>query len=301
MLPAPTQQHQLCEISSPMKSPKRLQPLVDDGFVDEVVRQLKSGKEADVFVVRCGDEIRCAKVYKEARQRGFRSHTEYSEGRQVRNSRRARAMAKGTRYGREEQEAAWQNAEVDALFRCAAAGVRVPQPHLYVDGVLLMDLVTDDAGHAAPRLDDVLLSAEQARNFHRRLMHEVVRMLCAGLIHGDLSEYNVLLDPHGPVIIDLPQAVDAASNNNACRMLVRDVANITGYLSRYAPELASTEYAQEIWALFETGCLTPDAQLTGTFERDERSADVDAVLREIAAAREEAMALRQPVVSEEDW
>lgn len=283
-----------------MKSPKRLQPLIDDGLVDQVVRQLKSGKEADVFVVRCAGETRCAKVYKEARNRGFRGQAEYQEGRRVRNSRRARAMAKGTRYGREEQEAVWQSAEVDALYRCADAGVRVPRPHLFVDGVLLMELVTDRDGHAAPRLDDVLLSAEQARDYHRRLMDEVVRMLCAGLIHGDLSEYNVLVDAEGPVVIDLPQAVDAAGNNNACRMLVRDVANLTAYFARTAPELAETDYAQEIWALYEDGRLTPDVRLTGEFQPERRSPDVDAVLREIAAAREEALAARQPP-PEEDW
>lgn len=271
-----------------MKTPKSIAPLVEDGLVDEVLRQLKSGKEASVFVVRCGGEIRCAKAYKEANKRGFRTHAQYQEGRKTRNSRRARAMEKGTRYGREEQEASWQNAEVDALYRLAGAGVRVPQPYLFVDGVLLMELVTDAEGNAAPRLDDVLLSEAQARAYHGALIREVVRMLCAGLIHGDLSEYNVLIDADGPVIIDLPQALDAAGNNNACRLLVRDVDNLTAYFARYVPELASTDYAHEIWALYESGELEPSTELTGRFQRDERPADVDDVLREIDAAREEA-------------
>jgi RIO kinase 1 len=276
-----------------MKTPKRIEPLVEDGLVDEVLHQLKSGKEAAVFVVRCAGTIRCAKVYKEADKRGFRSQTQYQEGRTVRNSRRARAMAKGTRYGRNEQEAVWQNAEVDALYRLAAAGVRVPQPHLFVDGVLLMELVTDAEGNVAPRLDDVSLTATQARDYHRILIEEVVRMLCAGLIHGDLSEYNVLIDAKGPVIIDLPQAVNAAGNNNACRMLVRDVDRLTGYFGRYAPELLATDYAHEIWALYESGTLRPDTVLTGRFQRDTRPVDVDGVLLEIEAAREEAIRRQQ--------
>jgi RIO kinase 1 len=282
-----------------MKAPKRIEPLIEDGLVDEVLSQLKSGKEATVYVVRCGTEIRCAKVYKEANQRGFRSHVQYQEGRKERNSRRARAMAKASRYGREEQEAAWQNAEVDALYRLAAAGVRVPKPHLFSDGVLLMELVTDVDGNVAPRLDDVALSEETARAFHKTLIADVVRMLGIGLIHGDLSEYNVLVDANGPVIIDLPQAVDAAGNNSAERMLLRDVDRLTAYFSQYAPELAATDYAREIWSLFESGALTVDTPLTGRYQRDERPADVDAVLEGIEAAREEALRRQQAREREE--
>lgn len=271
-----------------MKIPKRIAPLVDDGLVDEVVRQLKSGKEAEVYVVRCGGDIRCAKVYKAANQRGFRTHAQYQEDRKVRNSRRARAMDKGTRYGRREQEGAWQNAEVGALYRLAAAGVRVPQPYNFVDGVLLMELVTGADGGVAPRLDEVDMTEAQARDYHATLIAEVVRMLCAGLIHGDLSEYNVLIDAHGPVIIDLPQAVDAAGNNNAVRLFERDVNKLAGYFARFAPELGATEYAKEIWALYESGDLTVDAPLSGLFDREEMPADVAGVLREIDAAREEA-------------
>ncbi|MFD1217717.1 PA4780 family RIO1-like protein kinase [Microbulbifer celer] len=270
-----------------MKVPKRLQPLVDDGMIDEVVVQLMSGKEAQVYVVRCGDDLRCAKVFKEARKRSFKQAVQYQEGRKGRNSRRARAMSKKTRYGQKEQEQAWLNAEVDALYRLASAGVRVPQPHGFVDGVLLMELVADGEGYAAPRLDDVTLSAEQARDYHGQVIADVVRMLCAGLVHGDLSEFNVLLDHHGPVIIDLPQAVDAAGNNSAAMMLERDVDNMRAYFGRFAPELLTTEYGKEIWALYEAGRLHPDSPLTGHFEHDTTSADVDDLMAVIDDVREE--------------
>lgn len=268
-----------------MKTPKRIEPLIEDGLVDEVLRPLMSGKEAAVYVVRCGSEVRCAKVYKEANKRSFRQAAEYQEGRKVRNSRQARAMAKGSKYGRKEAEDAWQNAEVAALFRLAAAGVRVPKPYDFQDGVLLMELVTDADGDAAPRLNDVHLEAEDARAFHAFVIRQIVLMLCAGMVHGDLSEFNVLLGPDGPVIIDLPQAVDAAANNHAFSMLQRDVDNMAHYFGRFAPELKSTRYAQEMWALYEAGELLPDSPLTGVFEDDEHEADVTGVMREIDAAR----------------
>jgi len=267
-----------------MKTPKRLQPLVAEGLVDEVLRQLMSGKEATVYIVRCGDDIRCAKVYKDAKRRSFRKSVSYQEGRKTKNSRQARAMAKGSRYGREMQEEAWQSAEVDALYRLAAAGVRVPQPHICHEGVLLMDLVTDADGHPAPRLNDIELSPELALEFHARLLNEVVRMLCAGIIHGDLSEYNILVGSDGPVIIDLPQAVDAAGNTSAGPMLERDVANLASYFSRFAPELAGSEYGKEIWRLYQAGKLTPDTELTGRIEVEHRIADVDAVLEVVKEA-----------------
>nr|WP_298413674.1 PA4780 family RIO1-like protein kinase [uncultured Halomonas sp.] len=270
-----------------MKTPKRLQPLLDDGFIDEVLRPLMSGKEAAVYVVKAQDQLRCAKVYKEASKRSFHNQAEYQEGRKVRNSRQARAMQKRTRFGRREQEEAWQNAEVDALYRLAAADVRVPKPHGFVDGVLLMDLILDGDGDVAPRLNDVELTAAEARDYHQVMMREIVKMLSAGLIHGDLSEYNVLLAPEGPIIIDLPQAVDAAANNNAERMLTRDVDNMTRYFGRFAPELLSIDYAGEIWSLFQLGNLSPEAPLTGTFKRSEKSADLAGVMREIDAALEE--------------
>lgn len=276
-----------------MKTPHRLQPLVDDGLIDEVISRLMSGKEADIFVVRCGDEIRCAKVYKEAAKRNFKKAAQYREGRKVRNSRRSRAMEKGSKFGREQQEKIWQSAEVDALRRLAEAGVRVPKPYDMLEGVLLMELVTDDDGDVAPRLSEVVMSAEQAEEDHALMMQYVVRMLCAGIIHGDLSEFNVLVDDYGPVIIDLPQAVDAAANNSAEAMLYRDVDNMTRYYGQYAPSLRGSRYGQEIWALYESGELTPDSELTGQVEDDDHIADVDDVLAEIKAAFEEEQERRE--------
>jgi RIO kinase 1 len=270
-----------------MKIPKRIQPLVEEGLVDEVIRQLMSGKEATVYVVRCGEEIRCAKVYKEAHQRSFRQAASYQEGRKVKNSRQARAMEKGTRYGRKMQEEAWQSAEVDALYRLAAAGVRVPTPYICFEGVLLMDLVTDATGHVAPRLNDVELTEELALKYHAQLLQQVVLMLCAGVIHGDLSEFNILVDADGPVIIDLPQAIDAAGNTEAGPMLERDVANLATYFSQFAPQLAATQYGKEIWKLYVAGLLSPETVLTGRVAISPRPADVGAVLREIELARKE--------------
>ena len=270
-----------------MKTPKRIRPLVDDGLVDEVLRPLMSGKEADVFVVRCGSNIRCAKVYKEAGKRSFKKAAQYTEGRKVRNSRRARAMEKGSKFGRKQQEETWQNAEVDALYRLASAGVRVPQPYGCFDGVLLMELITDEDGAVAPRLNDVSMSEEQALEDHALVMQYVVRMLCAGLVHGDLSEFNVLVDENGPVIIDLPQAVNAAGNNNARAMLERDVGSMTAYYGLFAPQLLTTRYAQEIWEHYEEGDLHPDIELSGYAEEDLHSADVDAVMLEIKEALRE--------------
>jgi RIO kinase 1 len=282
-----------------MRTPKRLEPLIEDGLIDEVVRPLMSGKEASVYVVRCGTELRCAKVYKEANKRGFRQAAEYQEGRKTRNSRDARAMAKASKHGKREREESWQNAEVAALFRLANAGVRVPKPYDFLDGVLLMEMVDDGQGDAAPRLNDVDLSPEDAREFHAFMVQEVVKMLCAGLVHGDLSEFNVLLDPSGPVIIDLPQAVDAAANNHAFQMLERDVRNMAEYFGQFAPELRYTRYAPEMWALFEQGKLSPDTELTGEFADPEEAADVDAVMREIRDTLAE-QALREAARAEED-
>ncbi|MCI2285206.1 serine protein kinase RIO [Colwellia sp. MSW7] len=267
-----------------MKIPKRIQPLVDDGLVDEVISQLMSGKEATVFMVRCGDEIRCAKVYKEANKRSFKKAAQYQEGRKSKNSRRARAMEKGSKYGRNQQEQAWQNAEVDALYTLAEVGVRVPHPFGCFDGVLLMELITDESGDVAPRLNDVVMSKEQAIEDHQLVMLYVLRMLCAGIVHGDLSEFNVLVDEYGPVIIDLPQAIDASANNNAKAMLIRDVDNMTQYYGQFAPELLLSKYAQEMWALYERGELTFETKLTGLFKESDVSADVDNVIEEIKAA-----------------
>jgi RIO kinase 1 len=272
-----------------MKTPKSIEPLVRDGFVDEVLRPLKSGKEAAVYVVSSEGDIRCAKVYKEANKRGFHKQALYQEGRKVRNTRQARAMQKGSKFGAQQQEAVWQNAEVDALYRLAAAGVRVPKPYNFIEGVLLMELITDEHGSAAPRLNDLELTSEQALEYHGLLLKEVVRMLCAGIVHGDLSEYNILVDSHGPVIIDLPQAVDAAANNNAARMLERDVNNLASYFGQFAPELLTTQYGKEIWKLYESGLLHPEVELTGHFKSSEARADVKSIMREINDAREEAI------------
>jgi RIO kinase 1 len=272
-----------------MNTPPGLQPLIDDGVIDEVLRSLKSGKEATVYTVRTGTQIRCAKVYRDMGQRSFQKRAQYQEGRKVRGSRQMRAMAKSTRFGRKEAESAWKNTEVDALYKLVEAGVRVPKPYGYFNDVLVMELVTDAVGDPAPRLGEVDLTAEVAREYHAFLIGQVVRMLSIGLIHGDLSEFNVLVDAQGPVIIDLPQAVNAAGNNAAFAMLERDVNNIRGTLGRFAPELLGTEFAREIWARFEAGELQADSVLTGVFARDEGVTNPDAVMIVIDDAREEAI------------
>ena len=268
-----------------MKIPKRLAPLVEEGLIDEVISQLMSGKEATVYIVRSGDQIRCAKVYKDVKQRSFRQATTYLEGRRVQNSRQQRAMEKGSRYGREVQEKLWQTAEVDALFRLANAGVRVPKPYICTDGVLLMELVTDGEGNAAPRLNDVDMTEPLALELHARLLDEVVTMLCEGMVHGDLSEYNILLAADGPVIIDLPQAVNAAGNNEAAAMLERDVDNLATYFGQFAPQLLTTQYGKEIWRLYEAGELKPGVSLTGRISADTTKVDMKALLRELEETR----------------
>jgi RIO kinase 1 len=284
-----------------MKIPKRLQPLFDDGLIDEVISRLMSGKEADVYVVRCGNDIRAAKIYKEAAKRSFKQAVTYQEGRKVRNSRRARAMEKGSKFGRKQQEETWQSAEVDALVQVGRAGVRVPETFGCLEGVLLMALITDEDGNVAPRLSEVAMSAEQAIEDHDLVMKYVSRMLCAGIVHGDLSEFNVLVDEYGPVIIDMPQAVNAAANNNAQSMLLRDVDNMKTYYGQFAPSLLNTKYGKEIWALYEEGDLTPETELTGLFEDPTESADVDGVLHEIMAAMaEEEERLERIREAEED-
>lgn len=276
-----------------LKTPPGLQALIDDGVIDEVLRPLKSGKEAAVYVVRSGDDVRCAKVYKDMAQRSFQQRVQYQEGRKVRGSREARAIGKASKYGRKQQETAWKNTEVDALYQLRDAGVRVPQPHGYFHGVLVMELVTDAEGFSAPRLGEVELSADEARAYHAVLVRQVVRMLCCGLIHGDLSAYNVLVGPDGPVVIDFPQVVSAGGNNAARAMLLRDVNNLTASLGRFAPELLDTWYGEEMWALFEAGMLQPESELTGLFVPDARSVDLDSVRDAINEARIEALIRQQ--------
>ena len=285
-----------------MKIPSRLQPLLDDGLIDRVLRQLMSGKEAAVYVVECdgpdGVEARCAKVYKDAQQRSFRQAVDYTENRKSKNSRDARAMKKGTAFGRKAREDAWQSAEVDALYRLAAAGVRVPKPYNFLEGVLLMELVTDADGNAAPRLNDVAFEPDEARRHHRTLLDEVIRMLLAGVVHGDLSEFNILVAADGPVIIDLPQAVDAAGNNHAKAMLDRDVTNLATYFGRFAPELIGSEYGREIWDLYVRGVLEVGIPLTGRVEASTEKVDLGGLLDEIEDARfeEEARRMRSAQV-----
>ena len=280
-----------------MKTPPRLEPLLEEGFIDTVVRQLMSGKEAMVYVVRLGEETFCAKIYKESNQRSFRQAVDYTENRQVKNSRQARAMAKGTKFGRQAQEAAWQSAEVDALYRLAAAGVRVPKPHNFCEGVLLMELVTDANGDAAPRLNDIQMSAPEAKKHHASLIKEVVRMLCAGVVHGDLSEFNILMAADGPVIIDLPQAVDAAGNNHAQRMLLRDVNNLRQYFGQFDHSLLSSNYGLEIWDLYARGILTETTELTGNFVTKHKPVDLRGVMREIDETVKENQIKRDRVVN----
>ena len=283
-----------------MKIPKRIQPLIDEGLIDSVERRLMSGKEADVYVVRCNSEIRCAKVYKEATKRSFKQAVLYQEGRKTRNSRRTRAMEKGSKFGRQQQDETWHHAEVDALRKLAQAGVRVPVPYACIDGVLLMELVTDSHGDVAPRLSEVSMSPTQALEDHAVVMRYIVRMLCAGIVHGDLSEFNILVDAYGPVIIDLPQAVDAAANNNAEFMLDRDVNKISHYYGQFAPELLKSQYAKEIWGLYEDGALQPDSVLTGHFEAPTEAADVDGVLEEIKSILAEEEARKQRMAEAEE-
>ncbi|MBQ4833806.1 serine protein kinase RIO [Pseudoalteromonas sp. MMG010] len=283
-----------------MKIPKRLQPLVDDGLIDAVYSRLMSGKEADVFVVGCAGEVRCAKVYKDAVKRSFKKAAQYQEGRKVRGGRQARAMGKRSSYGRQLEEEIWQNAEVDALSRLAKVGVRVPQTYWCIDGVLLMELVCDSEGDVAPQLGEVSMSAEQAVKQHAMMIENIKLMLCAGLIHGDLSEFNVLVDENGPVVIDLPQAVNAAANNSAQAMFARDVNNMRRYYSEYAPQLKQTQYAKEIWALFEEANLTPHSQLTGQFNDVEKEANVDSVLDEIYAAELEEFERKERMSDDTD-
>jgi RIO kinase 1 len=275
-----------------MKTPKSIEILVQEGLVDEVLRPLKSGKEADVFVIVAEGETRCAKVYKDVNHRSFHKQAQYQEGRKVKNSRQARALEKHSRYGRRQQEEVWQNAEVDALYQLAAAGVRVPKPYNFMEGVLIMELITDANGSVAPRLNDLQLTREEALDYHQQLLKEVVKMLCAGIVHGDLSEYNILVDASGPVIIDVPQAVNAAANNNAAYMLERDVKNLAQYFGQFAPELLSTRYGKEIWHLYESGDLTPDVVLTGKFKSSDKPVHVGSIMREIKAAKDEALQRR---------
>lgn len=270
-----------------MRVPDRLISLVEDGIVERVLRPLMSGKEAQVYLVIAGGEERVAKVYKESSQRLFRHRSGYTEGRRTRNSRDQRAMGRGSKHGRTRDEASWQTAEVDMIYRLQDAGVRVPAPFSYLDGVLVMELVSDEDGYPAPQLGTVEFSRAEAVSVFELLIQEVVRMLCASVVHGDLSEFNVLMDPDGPVVIDFPQAVDSTNNPGARKLLLRDVANLKRFLGRFAPKLRRLPYAEEMWQLYERGELDPDTKLTGKYSAPKGAADVDAVLEEIDNAERE--------------
>ncbi|MBT4395045.1 MAG: serine protein kinase RIO [Acidiferrobacteraceae bacterium] len=282
-----------------MKVPPRIQPLVEDGLVDEVISRLMSGKEADVYVVRSAGEIRCAKVYKDVTTRSFKQAVQYQEGRKVRNTRRGRAMERGSKFGKQQKEQTWHTAEVDALALLANTEVRVPEAHGLFDGVLLMELITGADGRVAPRLADISMASEEAIKDHVTVIDFIKKMLCIGMVHGDLSEFNVLVDANGPVIIDLPQAVDASANNHAQEMLVRDVRNINNYYGRFAPELFNNRSAHEMWALYEKGELYEDTPLTGIHPEDTHQADVGAVVSEIKAVLADE-AKRQERLSESE-
>ena len=281
-----------------MRAPESLLTLVDEGIIEDVLRPLMSGKEAQVYLVRSEGELRVAKVYKEARDRSFKQRAEYVEGRNVRSSRDQRAMSKRTRHGRAQDEAAWRSAEVDMIYRLRAAGVRVPVPHHFVDGVLIMELVTDGEGNPAPRLGDLNLDPASASEVFDRVLAEAIRMLAAGVVHGDLSDFNVLMGPDGPVIIDFPQAVDASSNQNARKLLLRDVDNLHRFIAEYHPGRKSPPLAEEMWQLYERGELTPDTKLTGGYRAPEKQAGTADVLELIADAehderrRRESLGLR---------
>ncbi len=275
-----------------MKTPNRMNPLIEEGLIDSVVCQLVSGKEAMLYVVQCGDEYRCAKVYKEKQKRNFRQNACYLEGREISDHRRARFMH-SSNFVRTVRDDAWHSVEVDTLARLATADVITPKFYNFFEGVLLMELIMDSNGDVAPRLNQLELTADQARIYHSFLIQQVVRMLCSGIVHGDLSEYNVLIGSMGPVIIDFPQAIHAAHNNNAEEILKRDVKNIATFLSKFAPELAYTDYGSEIWSLYQLGKLHLGVNLTGQIELRRKPVNLDAVLSAINTAIKKETALQR--------
>ena len=276
-----------------MRMPDSLAALVDYGIIQEVIRPLMSGKEAQVYLVISEGEVRVAKVYKEAQARTFKHRAVYTEGRKTRNTRDQRAIAKRTRHGRAQDEAAWRSTEVDMIHRLSDAGVRVPKPHQFIDGVLVMELIKDADGNPASRLGDLSLGPEWALETYDDLIGQVVRMLCAGVVHGDLSDFNVLMGAKGPALIDFPQSVDPASNQNARRLLLRDVENLHRFLKRFAPEASPAPYAQEMWELYQGNRLRPETKLRGRYSVAPGKTDTSEVLALIGDAREEERERRE--------
>lgn len=276
-----------------IRLPENLAALVEYGVIQEVVRPLMSGKEAQIYLVVSEGEERVAKVYKEAQARTFKHRAEYTEGRKTRNSRDQRAINKRTRHGRARDEAAWRSTEVEMIHRLRDAGVRVPEPHQFIDGVLVMELVVDANGNPAPRLGDLTFEPKQARDVYDALVSQVVRMLCAGVVHGDLSEFNVLMGVNGPTLIDFPQAVDPASNQNSRRLLLRDVENLHRFLARFAPQVKRPPYGEEMWQLYQANRLTPTTKLDGTYRAPREKTDTAAVLTLIGEAGDEERARRE--------
>ncbi|HWV36873.1 MAG TPA: RIO1 family regulatory kinase/ATPase [Vulgatibacter sp.] len=236
-----------------------LELLLADGVIDEVVSRLKSGKEADVWLVVHEGRLVAAKIYKERSSRNFKNNAGYTEGRRVRNSRTQRAIDKGSRFGQAAAEEAWKSAEADSLYKLHAAGVRVPTPVMFYEGVLLMELVTGADGHPAPRLIDAGIRPAEAAALYADLRAQVVKMLCCDLIHGDLSPYNVLLGAEGPTIIDFPQTIAAAANNQAACYFRRDLENLRHFFAGLDRSLhGRAGDAREIWRAYERRELTPD-------------------------------------------
>lgn len=249
-----------------------LEPLLADGIIDGILGQLKTGKEAEVWLVQHGDQVVAAKLYKERHARNFRNNVGYREGREVRNSRTRRAMEKGSRFGQAAAEEAWRSAEADSLYTLHAAGVRVPTPVMFYEGVLLMELVLGADGHPAPRLVEAPpATAEDARALYLDIRAQVVRMLSADLIHGDLSPYNILMAAAGPTLIDFPQTVAAARNNRAEFYFRRDLDNVRNFLAGFDPGLRGMGGdTGEIWNAYVRRDLTPDFAPSGTWREPPR-------------------------------
>ncbi|MBA3462335.1 MAG: hypothetical protein H0T46_20405 [Deltaproteobacteria bacterium] len=235
-----------------------LDVLIADGVIDEVLGRLKSGKEADISLVRRGGEVIAAKVYKDRSTRSFKNNSDYKEGRKVRNSRTQRAIDSGGRFGRDAAEQAWKSAEADALYKLRGTGVRVPEPVMFYEGVLLMTVVCDAAGQPAPRLIDVAIERDAAIAIYADLVSQMIAMLCGDLIHGDLSPYNILAAADGPTIIDFPQVVSAVHSSRAEFFFLRDFDNVVRFLAGFDPSLAvHSADGRAIWRAYVSRELTP--------------------------------------------